>query len=150
MKSPNKSYVGDQLAVQPQITVPLGDTAGIAMRPGELHQGQDPGPAASLAEGSEPSESDLAEKKNTQDWLRAAYAEAWKQVTHEDTLSMQRNGIFIVIQTALLATLASLSVALVRAEAVTVNMYSVPVAYFAMGSIFLLFSYFAVKLLNAW
>jgi len=88
--------------------------------------------------------------KNRNDWLRTAYAEAWKQYSHEDTLSMQRNNLFIIIQTALLATLASLITALLRIENIGVGSHSVYVSYISIGALLVIFSVFSLALLNNW
>ena len=88
--------------------------------------------------------------KNRNDWLRAAYTEAWKQYVHEDTLTLQRNNIFVIIQTALLALFGSLTSALIKSDTLVIGAYTAYTGYFFIGIIACVFSVFAFLLLRNW
>jgi hypothetical protein len=106
--------------------------------------------SASHAGGAEGAGGKDAGDKNTNDWLRTAYAEAWKQYSHEDTLSLQRNNLFIIIQTALLAVLGTTTAGLLRVEPYDLLGYKVQLACLAMGALTTTFAAFAFVLLRNW
>jgi hypothetical protein len=93
--------------------------------------------------------SDSAEK-NKQDWCRAVYGEAWKQYSHEDTLAVQRNNLFIIIQTALLAAIATTGSALLKWDVVRVGNKAFLLNYIVIGALMIVFSAFALQLLRNW
>lgn len=90
------------------------------------------------------------EIKNRNDWLRIAYVETWKQYVHEDTSTTQRSSIFLIVQTALLATLASLSAVLIKLDPEIIGWALIPVGYGSIGLISIVFGYFALRVLAAW
>lgn len=47
-------------------------------------------------------------------WLQTAYAETWKQLSHQDQLAASRSSVFLAVQAALLAALAALSLGVAK------------------------------------
>jgi hypothetical protein len=79
-----------------------------------------------MAEETSPSKSSplVAIKDNDGAWLKILYVEAWKQYVHEDALAQARSNVFLVVQSVLLAFLASISTSVGKIGCATVFGFS--------------------------
>ncbi len=84
------------------------------------------------------------------EWLRSLYAESWRQITHEDVLSQQRNNLFLGIQAALIAILTAVFGFLIKMQPVTIRGAQFHLGLALLGLIALAFAMFSLLLAGYW
>lgn len=91
-----------------------------------------------------------ADGEVSNEWLRAIYAESWRQYTHENVLSQQRNTLFTSVQAALIAFLAGVSKPLLDITPIQVEGANLSIGLGVLGFFAIVSSVFCLFITFYW
>lgn len=83
-------------------------------------------------------------------WLRALYAECWKQYSHEDTLGQSRNTVFLGVQAALVAILTALTPVFLDLSPTRMGSRRLATGPAALGVAMIVVGLFGLRLTTLW